>query len=184
MDRGQSIPSPPSVVTSPSKLGQGLTSGLLGRSRRGVLVAFVLIGWPRGPPTEADATSSNRFWPLLSRTLRRGAVHDASRVMRHFRGVAHLQGLSPLESSLPPGGGLDRPGTRCSPGFSISSGLSPLLPWADASTGPPLTGFAAVQRPRRDPRPLDPLRERVRAASQSFNEQERWPISRETDIPS
>jgi hypothetical protein len=33
-------------------------------------------------------------------------------------------------------------GARCSPGFSISSGLSPSSPWTGASTSPPLTGLA------------------------------------------
>jgi hypothetical protein len=37
---------------------------------------------------------------------------------------------------------------RCSPGFSTSPGLSTPTPWADASTGPPLTGLARRGRHR------------------------------------
>jgi hypothetical protein len=102
--------------------------------------------WP--PTTSAGVAPSNRFWPLPSRTLDRSPhARSRQRIMRHFRRVAHLQGLALLESPLSPGGGLDHPGARCSPGFSTSSGLSTSSPWADASIGPPLTGFPRLRPP-------------------------------------
>ena len=54
--------------------------------------------------------------------------------------------FSPREFVVP-GRVFKPPEARCSPGFSTSPGSSPSSPWADASIGPPLTGFT------RDPAP-------------------------------
>jgi len=77
-----------------------------------------------------------------SRTPRLGA-------MRRVRGAARLQGFAPLERFVATWWRFRPPGARCSPGFSTSPGSSPSLPWAGASTGPPLTGLARARGSRR-----------------------------------
>ena len=129
------------------------------------------------PRSMSRLRTGSGFCPHARQTEVRGALWADS--MRHFGKKARLQGLSPLESPLPPTGGLDLAGARCSPGFSISPGLSPVSPWADASIGPPLTGLAYGRSTRRPFDRLEQLGELLQAASQSVN-----PVSRETEMPS
>jgi hypothetical protein len=109
-----------------------------GRMRRTLVPAPSVYHRPEG-----RCHASRLVFALPWHARDRSPEHtETGRAMRQLGREARLQGLSPLESPLPPDGGLDHLEPDALLGFQSSSGLSPASPWADATTGPPLTGLA------------------------------------------
>jgi hypothetical protein len=103
------------------------------------------------PWRTTDRSRGHAFGPRHVRAPRPGPKSRTQRLgaMRRVRGAARLQGFAPLERFVATRWRFRPPGARCSPGFSTSPGSSPSLPWAGASTGPPLTGLARARGSRR-----------------------------------
>jgi hypothetical protein len=134
---------------SPASWGLArLRLGHPGGSKHDETFAFALVRRPYQGHRPRSMPRLRTGSGLYSHAHRAEARHTLrSRVMRHFRGKAHRQGLSPLESSLPPGGGLSRPGTRCSPGFSMLFRVFPALALGRCLHRPSSHRLSAAARP-------------------------------------